>query len=91
MSYDQVVGALGGDDASSGVVVIVSTVWGSSWGSIEAMASVVASWGGRIWTFAVVVSLAGIVPQLELKALMMQEGQAEVEVEDLGAVGSGKV
>ena len=38
-----------------------------------------------------VVSSAGIVPQLELKALMMQEGQAEVEVEDLGAVGSGKV
>ena len=46
MSYDQVVGALGGDDGSSGVAVTVSTVRGSSWGSIEAM-TVVASWGGE--------------------------------------------
>ena len=30
MSYDQVVGVSGGDDASSGVAVTVSTVWGSS-------------------------------------------------------------
>ena len=43
MSYDQVVGASGGDDASLGVVVTVSIVWGLSWGSYEAMASVVAS------------------------------------------------
>ena len=46
MSYDQVVGASGGNDGSSGVAVTVSTIRGSSWGSTEAMA-VVASWGGE--------------------------------------------
>ena len=43
MSYDQVVAPSSGDDAFSGVVVTVSIVWGLSWGSYEAMASVVAS------------------------------------------------
>ena len=55
MSYDQVVGASGRDDASSGVAMTMWTIWGSSWGSSKAMASVVASWGGGIWTSTVVV------------------------------------
>ena len=45
MSYDPVVGALGGDDASSGVAI---TVGGSSYGS-------------GIRTYAGVVSLVGVI------------------------------
>ena len=45
MSYYQVMGASGGDDASLGVAV---TVGGSSW-------------GGGIWTSTGVVPLAGVI------------------------------
>ena len=68
MSYDQVVVASGGDDASSGVVVTVLTIWGSFWGLSEVMAFVVASWGGGIWTFTVVVSSTRIVSLVGVKA-----------------------